>query len=87
MASFALLGRLSFLSFKHRELVWRQGTEAGDMDSGLFEILFPVRQIMRRLTGFVFALPGDSTRQIEHMEFDRGMTQQMREVPESLGVL
>ena len=28
MVSFALLGRLSFLSFKHRELVWRQGAEA-----------------------------------------------------------
>jgi hypothetical protein len=28
VVSFALLGRLSFLSFKHGELVWRQGTEA-----------------------------------------------------------
>ena len=28
MVNFALLGRLCFLSFKHRELVWRQGTEA-----------------------------------------------------------
>ena len=28
MVSFALLGRLCFLSFKRRELVWRKGTEA-----------------------------------------------------------
>ena len=28
MVNFTLLGRLCFLSFKHRELVWRQGTEA-----------------------------------------------------------
>jgi hypothetical protein len=28
VVNFALLGRLCFLSFKRRELVWRQGTEA-----------------------------------------------------------
>jgi hypothetical protein len=28
VVNFALLGRLCFVSFKHRELVWRQGTEA-----------------------------------------------------------
>src|SRR5271170_3309035 len=35
----------------------------------------------------IIALPRDSTGQIEHMKFDRGVTQQMREIPESLGVL
>ena len=28
MVNFALQGRLCFLFFKHRELVWRQGPEA-----------------------------------------------------------
>ena len=35
----------------------------------------------------VVALACDSSRQIEHMEFDRGMTQQVGEVPEPFRVL
>jgi hypothetical protein len=58
-------------------------TQTPDMDPRLFEILRPVRQAARGLTGFVIiALACDSTCQIKHMEFDRRMTQQMGEVPE-----
>jgi len=43
---------------------------------------------MHRLTAFVLLpLVCNSPEQIEHVEFDRGMTQQMSEVPESPGVL
>jgi hypothetical protein len=44
------------------------------MDPGLFEIL-SARQAMSGPTGLVIvALASDSTRQIEHVEFGRGMT-------------
>jgi hypothetical protein len=57
------------------------------MDSCPFEILSPPRQALHRLTGFIlFALACNSPEQIEHVEFDRWMTQQMSEVPESPGV-
>ena len=47
-------------------------TQTADMDARLFEILIPPRQAACGLTGFVIlALACDSTRQIEHMEFDR----------------
>ena len=63
-------------------------TQTADVDPRLFEILSPVRQAVRGLTGFVIlALACDSTRQIEHVKFGRGMTQQMSEVPESFRVL
>jgi hypothetical protein len=39
------------------------------------------------LTGFgIVTLACDSSRQIEHMEFNARMAQQMREVPESFSV-
>ncbi len=58
------------------------------MDAFLFEILITARQALRRPTGFVIlALISNSTRQIEHVEFRRRMTQQMNEIAESLGVL
>jgi hypothetical protein len=57
------------------------------MDPGLFEILIPARQALLRLTGFFTIAPAcDSSRQIEHVEFNAGMTQQMGEVSEPLGV-
>ena len=63
-------------------------TQTADMDPSLFEILVPARQAVRGLTGFIIlALACNSSSQIEHVEFDRGMTQQMGEVPESLSVL
>ena len=63
-------------------------TQTSDMDPSLFEILIPARQTMRGLTGFVIiVLACDSSRQIEHVKFGRGMTQQMGEVAEPLSVL
>jgi hypothetical protein len=62
-------------------------TQTADVDPRLFEILSPARQAVCGLTGFVIiALACDSTRQIEHVEFHRGMTQQMGKVPEPLTV-
>jgi hypothetical protein len=62
--------------------------QTADMDARLFEIHVPARQAVCGLTGFVIiALACDSARQIEHVEFGRGMSQQMGNVPESLGVL
>jgi hypothetical protein len=56
--------------------------KVGDMDAGLFEILFPARQ-----TRFVIvALVADSARKVEDMEFGRGMAQEMSEVAETFGV-
>ncbi len=61
--------------------------QAADMDSCLFEILVTPRQSVRRLrrpAGFMLvALACNSAEQIEHVEFDRGMTQEMGKVPES----
>jgi hypothetical protein len=52
------------------------------MDPRFFEILVLARQVVRRLTGFVIiALAADSASQIEHMEFGRGVAQQMSEGP------
>ena len=63
-------------------------TQASDMDSCLLEFLLAPRQAMHRVTCFVLlALACNSPDQIKHMEFGRGMTQQMSEVPESLCVL
>ncbi len=63
-------------------------TQAAEMDAGLFEILLSARQAVRRSDGFVIVvLACNSADQIEHVEFGRGMTQQMGEVAESLGVL
>ena len=63
-------------------------TQTADMDPGLFEILIPARQALRGLTGFfVIALAPDSSRQIEHVEFNPRMTQQMGDVQKSLRVL
>ena len=63
-------------------------TQTGDVDPGLFEILIPARQALHRLTGFILLAPARySPDQIEHVEFGRGMAQQMGEIPESLGVL
>ena len=63
-------------------------TQTADMDPCLFEILIPARQALLGLTGFVIiALACDSSCQIEHVEFDPGMTQQMGEVPEPFSVL
>jgi hypothetical protein len=43
---------------------------------------------VRRLTGFVLLpLACNSTREVEHVEFDPRMTQQMGEVSKSLCVL
>jgi hypothetical protein len=43
---------------------------------------------LRGLTGFVvIAMARNSAFQIKHMEFDRGMPQQMGEVPEPFRVL
>jgi hypothetical protein len=48
------------------------------MDPCLFEIFSSSRQALRRFTDFVvLALAGNSAHQIEHVEFDAGMTQQM----------
>ncbi|MGA8570435.1 MAG: hypothetical protein WB580_21790 [Candidatus Binataceae bacterium] len=61
-------------------------TQIGDMDPRLFELFSSARQPWSRLTGFVLlAMGGNSTHQIEHVEFDAGMTQQMGEIPETLG--
>jgi hypothetical protein len=58
------------------------------MDPRHFEILVPARQAVCGLPDFItIALARDSSSQIEHVEFDRGMTQQMGEVPEALSVL
>src|SRR6267378_3781898 len=63
-------------------------TQTGDMDPCLLELFVAPRQAVRRPTCFVLlALACHSPHQIEHMEFDRGMTQQMSEVAESPGVL
>jgi hypothetical protein len=63
-------------------------TEAANVDPLPFKILSPAGQAMCGLTGFVvIALACDLTGQIEHVEFGRRVTQQMGEVPESLGVL
>jgi hypothetical protein len=57
------------------------------MDPRLFEIPIPPRQAVPRLTGFVLlAMARNSTHQVEHVEFGRWMTQQVANVPESLGV-
>jgi hypothetical protein len=49
-------------------------TQIADVDAGLFEILTPARQAVCGLTSFVVtALACDSTGQIEHMEFGRGV--------------
>jgi hypothetical protein len=59
-----------------------------DTEQRLFEILVAPRQSLRRTTGFVIlALIRDSTHRIEHVEPRRKMTQQMSQIPESLGVL
>jgi len=58
------------------------------MDSCLFEILIPPRQTVPSGTGFVLlTTAGDSTHQVQHMEFGYEMTLQMGDVPEPLGVL
>src|SRR5438552_5393922 len=62
-------------------------TQAGNMYPCLFELFGSPRQALCRLTDFVLALACDSSRQIEHVEFNAGMTQQMGEVSEPLGVL
>ncbi|MGD0119750.1 MAG: hypothetical protein ABSD30_16910 [Candidatus Binatus sp.] len=62
--------------------------KTADMNACLFEILIGVRQATRRLAGVVLvALAGDSARQIEHVEFGRGMPQEVGEVAETLAVL
>jgi hypothetical protein len=62
--------------------------QAGDMDACLFELIRSPRQVLYRLTGFVFlAMAANSAHQIEHVEFNAGMMQQMNEVPEPFGVL
>ena len=63
-------------------------TQTADMDPGLFEILIPARQALRGLTGFIIiALACDATGQIQHVKFDPGMTQQVGEESQALGVL
>ena len=63
-------------------------TQTADTDPRLFEILIPARQAVCELPGFIIiALARDSSSQIEHVEFGRGMTQQMGEVAEPLSVL
>jgi hypothetical protein len=58
------------------------------MDPCLFEIFIPARQAPLGLPGFVtIARAGDSPRQIEHVEFGRGVTQEMGEVPKPFSVL
>ena len=58
------------------------------MDPCLFEILGPARQTLNRVTAFVLlALACNSPEQIDHVEFDRRMTQQMGEIPESPCIL
>jgi hypothetical protein len=72
------------LLVKHHACV----TQTADMDPCLLEILAPARQAVRGLTHFVvIALARDPTRQIEHVEFDRGMPQKMREVLEPFRIL
>ena len=62
--------------------------QIADMDPSLFEVLFPARQAVHGLIGFiVIALACNSSCQIQHVEFGRGMTQQMGEVAEALSVL
>ena len=62
-------------------------TQVADMDPRLVEILSATRQALCGFTGFVIVAPAcDSTCEIEHMEFDRGVAQQMSEVPESLSI-
>jgi hypothetical protein len=62
-------------------------TQTADVDAHLFQILIAAWQVGCGRTGFVIVAPAcDSARQIEHMEFDRGMTQQMGEVGESPSV-
>src|SRR5208282_587084 len=63
-------------------------TQTADTDPRVFEILIPARQAVCGLPGFIIiALARDSSRQIENVEFGRGMTQQMGEVSEPLSVL
>ncbi|MGB6562675.1 MAG: hypothetical protein WBE69_08735 [Candidatus Binataceae bacterium] len=62
--------------------------QIADMDPSLFQVLFPARQAVHQLIGFiVLALACNSPCQIQHVEFDRRVTQEMGEVPESLSVL
>src|ERR1700722_16841481 len=62
--------------------------QPADMDPRLFEILIPTWQAVRGLTGFIMiALARDPSCQIEHVEFDPGVTQEMGEVPEPFRVL
>ncbi len=63
-------------------------TQTADMNSRLSELLISARQAVRRLTCLVLlALACNPTSEIEHVEFGRWMTQQVANVPESLGVL
>ena len=62
--------------------------QAADMDACLFEVIVAARHAARQPTGFVIvAIARNSADQIQHVEFDRGMAQQMRQVAEPLGVL
>jgi len=62
-------------------------TQTADMNACLFEILIATRQIRCPARFVIPTLARDSTCQIKHMEFGRGMTQQVGKVPESLAVL
>src|SRR5216683_5095019 len=63
-------------------------TQTADMDPRLFEILVPARQAVCGLPGFmIMVLARDSSSQIEHVEFDGGMSQETGEVGEPLSVL